>query len=93
MAGSFIFESGSPTEMLAEIVEFALRRAQILEILDDKGIILLVVDVDLVFPLVHEAELGLVVVKTFDAADGVGYLGIKSLADNILVGVVVEVVL
>ena len=79
--------------MLAEIVEFALRRAQILEILDDKGIILLVVDIDLVFPLVYEAELGLVVVETFDAADGVGYLGIKSLADNILVGVVVEVVL
>ena len=79
--------------MLAEIVEFALRRAQILEILDDKGIILLVVDIDLVFPLVYEAELGLVVVETFDAADGVGYLGIKGLADNILVGVVIEVVL
>ena len=79
--------------MLAEIVELALRGAQILEILNDQGKILFVVDVDLVLPLVHEAEFGLVVVESFDAADRIGNLGLEGLADIILVGIVVQVIL
>ena len=93
MDGSFIFKSIPPAEMLAEIVEFTLGGAQILEILHDKGIILLMIDVDLVLPFVYKAEFGLVVVTTFDAADGIGSLSLNSLADSILVGIVVEIVL